>query len=97
MLEIILLIFLARKIKAKVEPKGYKAGKWQAYLVLSWIGAEIFGMLISLLLFRSDTMIALISGYLCAGGVALFVFNRADALPDINEKNNDWLDNLGND
>lgn len=97
MLEIFLLIYLSRRIRNIVEPKGYKGGKWQGYLILLWIGAEIAGILISMLGFGSDQIIGLISGYLCAAAAAIYIFKRAESLPDISSGGDDWLNNMGND
>jgi len=97
MLEIILLIYLARRIRGVVEPKGYKPGKWQAYAVLLWIGIEILGILVFMILFGASQLIAIASAYLCAIGASIALQKYAEKLPDLNQNSEDWLRNLGND
>ena len=64
MLEIIALIYLSRKMGSLAERKGQKKGLWRLYTVLAWVGAEIFGIVLSIILFRTDEMIALLQlGY----------------------------------
>ena len=46
MLEIILLIFLTRKIGEIVESKGHKAGWYKVMTVLLWIGGEVTGAVV---------------------------------------------------
>jgi len=60
MLEIIALIYLSRKMGNLAERKGQKKGLWRLYTVLAWVGAEIFGIVLSIILFRTDEMIALL-------------------------------------
>lgn len=93
MLDIILVIILCRRIKGIVEPKGYKPGTWQFYVVITWFGLEIGGAFVSAML-GSEFTIALLSGVLCAilGSIALQ--RRAKSLPDINTVDK-WVDNIG--
>jgi hypothetical protein len=46
MLEIILLIFLCRKIGNIVGPKGYNSGWFKFFAVIGWFGGEIGGGII---------------------------------------------------
>jgi hypothetical protein len=46
MLEILFLIFLAKKIGKIVEEKGRKPGRYKAMLVAFWFGGEIIGFII---------------------------------------------------
>lgn len=46
MLEIILLIFLTRKIGEIVEEKGRKSGWYKLLTVVLWIGGEVIGAII---------------------------------------------------
>lgn len=93
MLEIILVIYLCRRIKGIVEPKGYKPGIWQLYVVLAWFGLEIGGAFISTL-WGSSIAVAVLSGILCAIGGSIALQRRAKMLPDLNP-NDSWLDNMG--
>lgn len=95
MLEIFLVVYLSRRIKGIVEPKGYKPGKWQAYTIITWIGAEILGVLFSVAFMGPNTLVNIISGYLCAIGATIFLHQRASNLPDINMKGDEWIDNMG--
>jgi hypothetical protein len=93
MLEIFLLIYLCRRAKTILINKGYKAGRWQLRIVLTWFGLEIGGMFIFLAL-GSDLMISMLSGVLCAIGGAIALQRYIQSLPDINSTNQ-WLENLG--
>lgn len=69
MLEILALIYLSRKIGDLAERKGQRKNLWKLYTVLAWFGAEIFGIILSIALFRTDEIIALLPlGYGCAIG-----------------------------
>lgn len=46
MLEIIILIFLTRKVGEIVRSKGHKAGWFQFLAVVLWIGGEVIGAVI---------------------------------------------------
>ncbi len=94
MLDIILMFFLCRRIKGIVEPKGYKPGPWQFYVVITWFGLEIGGAVVSAIVLGSELTIALLSGVLCAilGSIALQ--RKAQSLPDINTIDK-WVDNIG--
>ena len=97
MLEVLLLIYLARRIRGIVEPKGYKPGKWQAYAVILWILVEIIALIVFLKLLGADIIIAVISAYLCAIGASIALQKYADNLPDLNQGTEDWINNMGND
>jgi len=60
MLEIIALIYLSRKMGELAERKGQKKGLWKLYTVLAWFGAEILGIVLSIILFKTDEMLALL-------------------------------------
>jgi hypothetical protein len=93
MLELILVIFLCRRVKGIVEPKGYKSGIWQFYVVLAWYGLEIGGAFISVML-GGSLLVAMLSAILCAIGGSIAVQQRAKALPDLTA-NDKWLDGMG--
>lgn len=54
MLEIIALIWLTGIIGRLANQKGQKAGWWKFYTVLAWIGGEVIGVILSILLFKSE-------------------------------------------
>jgi len=95
MLEIILLIYLCRRIKGIVVPKGYRAGIWQLWVVLAWFGLEIAGAVISAA-FGATVIVAVLSGLLCAILGAIALQQKAQALPDRNTMD-DWMNNIGKD
>ncbi len=65
MLEIIILIFLARKVGEIVRSKGRPAGWFQFLAVVLWIGGELIGGLIGGIVGAlTDTGMAL--AYVCA-------------------------------
>lgn len=97
MIEIILVIFLCRRIKSIVVAKGYQPGIWQLWVVLGWFGAEILGALISVFLFGASLWVAALSGLLCAIGCAIAIQRKAQSLPDLTGGMDQWLDNMGKD
>ncbi len=46
MIEIIVLIFLAKEIGRLALTKGLKPGWWKFYLVIGWILGEFLGLII---------------------------------------------------
>lgn len=53
MLEIIILIFLARSMGELAQKKAQPPGRWKLYTVLGWFGSEFFVMFSSMMLFQS--------------------------------------------
>jgi len=94
MLEIIILIFLTRKIGALAERKGQTSSKWKLFLVLAWIGFELTGMALSVII-AGNLYIALLFGLFCAFGGYLFIKARLDKMPD-KESMDDWIRKIGN-
>jgi|GEM_PF-696395 len=93
MLEIILVIYLCRRIKGIVAPKGYAPGKWQLLAVLAWFGPEIAGVFFSFVS-GSVSVIAILSGLLCAIGCSIALQRYAASLPDL-RNGDEWLQNMG--
>ena len=54
MLEIILIIYLAKKIGARVEMKGYKKGGYIAMFIAFWILGEFIGAFIGVIVTGSE-------------------------------------------
>lgn len=93
MLEIIALIFLARKIGELASEKGQPTGKWKLFLVLAWIGFEILGVIVGVMLFGTDNLIGLgLFAIVCAFGGYLVVRSILLKMPD--DFNNE-IDNIG--
>jgi F0F1-type ATP synthase assembly protein I len=68
MLEIILLIYLTRHVGETVQAKGRRSGWFKLMTVLLWIGGEITGMVIGVIVSRlSDTGNALIYVFALVG------------------------------
>ena len=82
MLEIIVLIFLTRQVGEIVEEKGRRSGWYKALTVVLWIGGEVIGAIVGL-------VVAEVTGsgqflmYLCAlvgaalGAVLAFVIAKS--------------------
>jgi hypothetical protein len=94
MLEIIILIFLTRKIGELAERKGQHKGWWKFYTVMAWIGCEIGGMMISMMITKV-LVLNMLFGIFCAFGGYLLVKARLEKMPD-KESMNDWINNIGN-
>jgi hypothetical protein len=43
MIEVLLVIYLCKKVGDVVRPKGYSVGLWRFFMVLGWVGGEITG------------------------------------------------------
>lgn len=63
MLEIILLIFLCRKIGVLAIEKGLNPTTWKVYTILNWIFFEIMGSIIGVMIFglNMDNLIGLMA------------------------------------
>lgn len=60
MLEILALVFLTGKIGTLAERKGLKKGWWKFYTVIAWFGAEVIGIIVAILVFQTEDMLALL-------------------------------------
>lgn len=92
MIEIIALIFLARRIGNKAILKNQPKGRWQLYVVLAWIGFEIVGAVIGMLI-SGDLILAALLGLGTAVGGYLLVDHRLSQFPD--KVDETWIDRLG--
>lgn len=83
MIEILVLIFLTRKIGNIAVRKGLPPGRWKLYTVLAWFGAEILGMFLGYALFGPQNIVALLLFALfCAGGGYLLIQAMLQKIPD---------------
>jgi len=83
MLEIIVLIFVCKKMGNLAVHKGLKPFTWKLYTVLAWIVAEITGVLIGLQLFGQNNLIGIMMlGLVSAFGGYLYVKYILDSKPD---------------
>lgn len=84
MLEIILLIFLTKKIGTLAETKGLPPKRWKLYLVLGWICAELLGAFIAVMIFGPDDLFScFLVAIGCAGSSYLLIKNYLSKLPDV--------------
>ena len=66
MLEIIAIVYFSRQIGDLAVRKGLKRGWWRFYTVIAWFGAEVIGIILSVLIFRTEETLALLPlGYAC--------------------------------
>ena len=96
MIEIIILIFLCRKIGNIAERKGLKPGKWKLYTVISWIVCEFIGLITGIVLFgfdKNDLLGLIAFGLVCAFGGYLIVYSILDKQPD--NTNESDINNIG--
>ena len=84
MLEIIALIYFTRKMGELAERKGQKKGAWKLYTVLTWFGAEIFGVVVSVL-FTNPGWNVLLVAYGFAIGSYFILRSILAKKPDIPE------------
>ena len=99
MIDLILLIFLCRHIGNIARSKGLPARKWIFYTVLTWLGFELIGLLIGVMLFgfnKSDekSLYGLMAfAMACGFGGYLLVKSTLDKKPDSMD---DEINNIGN-
>ena len=60
MIELILLFFLSKKIGALARQKGLNSTRWIIFTILSWIVAELFGIMIGILFFSKENVVSLV-------------------------------------
>ena len=95
-MDLIILIFLAWQIGEKAKAKGLSSLKWRWRLVLTWLGFELCGGLLGIMLFGFDKndMIGLaLFALACAFGGYLLVKATLDKIPG--PVNDDDIDNIG--
>lgn len=96
MIEIIVLIFLCRKIGMIANRKGLPPGQWKLFTVLAWIGAEFLGLVIGIMMFgfnRQDLLGLMAFAVACAFGGYLIIKRILDNKPD--QIDNDDIDRIG--
>ena len=96
MLEIILIIFLSRRLRESAEERGESKGKWTAYMILAWFGIEIAVVLGLILVLGEDVI--LIAGLVgIAGGFLGYylVKSRLESLPLVAESQFGLIDQIG--
>lgn len=92
MLEIIAIILLGKKLAEIAQQKGQSRRKWRLLFLLGWIGAELIGAAIGLLLFQ-QMFPAMLIGIGCAITVYILMRDHLQSLPD--EITRTTVDELG--
>lgn len=93
MIEIIILIFLARDIGKMAAARGLHPSNWKIYLVIGWIVAELIGVIIGILIFGIGNIIS--AGLLGLGFAITSYYGLRSVLiryPDVYE---DDINNIG--
>lgn len=90
MLEILLLIFLSKKIAANAEEKGYGGVLFVLLFLGCWIFGEIAGGILGILLFQ-NFLTAWVVGVASAFGGTIFAFSVVALLPNNSEERFDSL------
>src|ERR1700744_6527388 len=82
-MDIIILIFVSRRIWALAIQKGERPNRWVLYNIFAWILAEVLGCILAMLLFGDTNMVAVLSiGLFSAFGGYLFVRSILEKKPD---------------
>ncbi len=93
MLDLILLFFLTREIGRIAYRKGLKPVTWKIYNVLGWLGAELIGIVIGVLLFGLNNLVSVQLIAFAFAITSYFVIKaQLNKLPDID----DDIDRIGN-
>ena len=83
MIEIIVLIFLAKEIGRLALQKGLKAGWWKFYLVIGWIVGELIGMIIGVMIFGQDNLVSVLLLAIAVAVSSYFIIKSyLNKLPD---------------
>lgn len=62
MLEVIALYFLSKRIGLLAEQKGENPTRWKWYTIFTWIGAEIVGVLVGMLIWGQNMYMLELAG-----------------------------------
>jgi hypothetical protein len=97
MLDIIILVFVTIHIGKLAAQKGLKPGLWRLYTVLAWLGAELAGLVIGILLFGMDNIVSIILlGIGAAAGSYFAIKANLENRPDnIDHKNVNNSNSIG--
>jgi len=92
MLEVFAIIFLSKKFGGIADDKGHSRGLFIALTIIFWVGGEIAGMLLGLIVFEEEGLIMYAFAILGAGLGALTVFLIASSLGNKKKEAPDVLD-----
>lgn len=94
MLEIIILVFLTKKIGEIAISKGLPSGRWKLYTVLAWIAAEFIGAFVGVLIFGYDNLVScFLLAVAGAIGSYFIIKGYLQKQPDILDEND--INNIG--
>lgn len=93
MIEIIILVLLARSIGNLARQKGLRPATWQTYLVVGWIAAEITGIVVGVLLVGPKNLVTVVFIGLGFAFSSYFILRRKlEEYPDYMD---DEIDHIG--
>lgn len=85
MIEIIVLIFLTKEIGRLAIQKGLNKNMWKLYTVLGWIGMEIIGAIIGVIIFGPDNLFSIVMVGLAFAFTSYFILKASlNKKPDAN-------------
>ncbi len=93
MIDLILLFFLTREIGRLAFKKGLKPLTWKIYNVLGWLGAELIGIVIGVLIFGLNNLVSVQLIAFAFAITSYFIIKaQLNKFPDID----DDIDRIGN-
>lgn len=93
LIDLILLFFLTREIGRIAYRKGLKPVTWKIYNVLGWLGAELIGIVIGVLMFGLNNLVSVQLIAFAFAITSYFVIKaQLNKLPNID----DDIDRIGN-
>ena len=95
MLDLIVLIFLTREIGRLAGSKGLKPFTWKVYIVISWLIAEIIGVVAGVMIFGPYNLVSIILVGIIFAVTSYFIIKAyLNKLPDHDGIEND-INNMG--
>jgi len=94
MIDIIILFFLVIHIGKVAVKKGLPSLRWKIHLIMAWLGAEFFGVIIGYVIFGKDNLFScFLIAIGCAATSYILIKNYLLKLPDV--ISDDDLNNFG--
>jgi len=91
MLEILLLIYLSKRIGRIAESKGHKRGPNITFFIIMWFCGEIIGVMLGVFIFKGRIGPAYIFALMGAGLGAVIAFNVVEKLEDKSDDDDDII------
>lgn len=91
MIEILLIIFLARRIGNIAVRKGHKRGPNIIFFVVMWIAGEIIGGLSGAFLTKGHVLSTYLMALIGAAVGAIIAFRVVNSLEDLNNDDSDMI------